>query len=235
MSSSKSHCHPISYSILLVVILACGGTKQSTRTASDHVSNGSLQAGLEAYRARNYELALTHLDQVVRHPQSTTEQKTQAHKVRAFIYALQENAKASQDEFLQAFTLDREFSLDKAEVGNPFWMPPYEAASDLARLLYASPGELTARGVHAYLQRDYAAAMQAFDAALEKKSIVDRDKITCYKHIAFIHALHNRSQEAKQAFRAAFRTDRRFALDKGEYGNPSWTPIYEEVLKEMKK
>jgi len=223
-------------SFILLLLVSCGsGGKETARDSYKENIQIALITGIQQYKARDYDHALMSLRKVVDHKKTALRDKIEAHKLRAFIYALQEKTKASHDEFRKAFDLDPDFTLDKAEVGNPFWMPPYETARTETGLLKASPGELADQAINAYLKHDYAVALDRFSAALKRKDLGVRDKISCYKYIAFIHALHNRPRETKQAFRNAFQLDRRFTLEKGEYGNPSWTPIYDEVLKEMKK
>lgn len=216
---------------LFPTLLSCGGSSAVQRESSAP----DLDVAVEQYKARNYDQALGSLSRVIEHRKTKIEQRIEALKLRAFIYALQEQEDAAREEFLKAFALNHDFALDKAEIGNPFWTPPFEAARRQAELLYLPPAELTARAINAYLKRDYTTALEQFTAALSGKNITNRDKLACYKYTAFIHALHHRPNEARQAFRRAFETDARFSLDKGEYGNPLWTPLYEEVRKNLKK
>lgn len=217
---------------LILIFTSCGSRQTAVQREPPAPD---LAIAVEQYKARQYEEALATLTAVIEHRTTKTGTKVEAHKLKAFIYALQQKADAARGEFLKAFALKRDFSLDKAEAGNPFWTPPFEGARHQAELLYMPPGELTARAIDAYLKREYTPALERFNAALNHKELKTRDKVTCYKFTAFIHALQNRPQEAKTAFRRAFETDARFSLDKGEYGNPVWTPLYDEVQKEMKK
>jgi Tfp pilus assembly protein PilF len=214
---------------LLPAFLSCSGSTTARRESPD------LDGAVEQYKARNYDQALLLLSGVIEYRGTKTEKRVEALKLRAFIYAMQQREDAAREEFLKAFALNHDFALDKAEIGNPFWTPPFEAARRQAELLYLPPAELTARALTAYLKRDYTTALEQFTAALNGKNITSRDKLACYKYTAFIHALHHRPNEARQAFRRAFETDSRFSLDKGEYGNPLWTPLFDEVQKNLKK
>ncbi len=228
------------YIILFVLVwtlaAGCGtASKQAvSKTERKEDSEALLNLGLEAYKARNYENAKNLLFKASGQNLSG-DQLISAHKHLAFIHALQKNTGAATKEFLKAFYLDKDFQLDNSETGNPLWMPSFIEAAKQFTQTHAAGSELYSEGTNAFEKRNYNAALASLEAAVKKEDLSRDKKAAAYKFIAFIYSIQKKPAYAKAAFRKAFRLNNSFELDKSEYGNPAWTPLYDEVKKEFKK
>lgn len=228
-------------SLVMGLIASCAADSASTKTKTPKKEQvvkediGRLMDdALAAYEARKYDRAKELFLKVVKVKPSKSN-LIKAHKHVAFIYGIQKNPGESKREFIKAFELDPDFELDKAEQGNPFWGPAFENASRDAALIHASAKDLLNKGKEAYGRRAYDEALTFLQAALDKKDIGKSVKIEACKYAAFVYALKKQPAEAKKAFRKAFKTDKNFELDKAEYGNPVWTPLFDGVKKEFQK
>ncbi len=227
-------------SLVVSLLLSCAADSASTKTTTKNEKAVKEDVGrliddaMTAYGARQYERARELFQKVVKEkpPKSNL---IKAHKHLAFIYGIHKNPGESKREFIKAFELDPDFKLDKAEQGNPFWGPAFENASRDAALIHASAKDLLNKGKEAYGRRAYDEALTFLQAALDKKDIGKSVKVESCKYAAFVYALKKQTADAKKAFRMAFETDKNFELDKAEYGNPVWTPLFDGVKKEFKK
>ncbi|MBX7150545.1 hypothetical protein K1X84_02810, partial [bacterium] len=191
--------------------------------------------GIESYKQRDYDKARQSFTQASTSKKLSTAQMVTLHKHLAFIYAIQKQNAEAADEFLKAFTLDKSFTLDKAEMGNPYWTPAFEDAQKQFGLLSISGNDLFATAKDHYEKRNYDEALKYFNVILKKIDLALDNKIQSYKYLAFIYAIQKKTDASKDAFKKAFHLNKSFELDKGEYGNPIWTPIFDEVKKSMSK
>lgn len=197
--------------------------------------NPLLERGLTSYKSREYDRALATLDSLTQSPDAAARQKTVAHKVRAFVFAIQRRDTLAEMEFGRAYELDSLFALESAEMGNPTWMPAYERARSLASLRRLRVAELLQMGQRHYKERKYEAALSYLTLVAQRLDAAVPDRVQACKLLAFSYALLKRPEEARQAFLSALKIDPRFALDKAEYGNPVWTPLYEQAQREFRK
>lgn len=207
-----------------------GKTKSTAKVAKTDF----LQSGIDAYKARDYEKAKDHLTKAVK-AKLSNDDMVSAHKHLAFIYALQGATDAAYKQFAKAFMLDKGFELDKSELGHPAWTPSFERAQKEAALTNASGSDLFAEGKKFYNKREYTKASKSLEAAVNRDDLKISKKTEAYKLLAFIYAIEKNPGQARAAFVNAFKLDKDFRLEKSEYGNPVWTPIYDEVQKQFQK
>ncbi|NUM82033.1 tetratricopeptide repeat protein [bacterium] len=218
-----------------LIFSACGGSSSTISTDNSVNAEALFNQGLESYKQRDYDKARYSLLQASTSKKLSSGQMIQLHKHLAFIYAMQKQNSEAADEFLKAFTLDKDFTLDKAEMGNPFWTPAFEDAQKQFGLLSISGNDLFVTAKDHYEKRNYDEALKYFNTTLKKLDLSLDNKVQSYKYLAFIYAVQKKTDAAKEAFKKAFHLNKKFELDKGEYGNPVWTPIFDEIKKEMSK
>lgn len=193
-----------------------------------------LQTGIDAYKARDYEKAKNHLAKAAKQNLSTDD-LVAAHKHLGFIYALQGATDAAYKQFAKAFKLDKSFELEKSELGHPAWTPAFERAQKEASLANAKGSDLFDEGKKFYNKREYTKATRSLETAVTRDDLKTSKKAEAYKLLAFIYAIEKNPAQARAAFVNAFKLDKEFHLEKSEYGNPVWTPIYDEVQKQFQK
>lgn len=90
-------------------------------------------------------------------------------------------------------------------------------------------------GLAHYKNANYVAAQRALQNALDTGLSDKQDKLTAYKHLAFIACLNQRQAECRANFRSAFQVDPAFSLTPAEVGHPMWGPVYRSTKEEMSK
>lgn len=225
----------------IIFFTGCGGAKSTTKEKPETPAvpkkpsgKPQLEKGMELYKARDYEGAKKNLRSATDLDLSKSE-RTQAYKHLGFIFAMQKNQAEATKAFFDAFTSDDGFELESAEMGNPAWTPAYEAAQKQFTLASASGNDLLSKGKDAYSKRNYDEALSYLETAVKKTDLEGNKRADAYKLLAFAYALRKRPVDAKNAFRKAFEVNKNFELDKSEYGNPVWTPLYDEVKNTIKK
>jgi Tfp pilus assembly protein PilF len=230
------------FSTFLTLFLFGCASKETAKTTetgkskntSKEVKVDFLESGIDAYKARDYEKAKNYLTKAIKSKLSDDDMLT-AHKHLAFIYALQGASDAAYKQFAKAFKTDKDFELDKSELGHPAWTPSFERAQKEAVLAYSKGTKLFGDGKKFYSKREYTKAIRMLEAAVTKEDLKPGKKAEAYKFLAFIYAIEKNPAQARAAFVNAFKLDKEFQLDKSEYGNPVWTPIYDEVQKQFQK
>ena len=196
-----------------------------TKSAAKKADVNLLQSGIDAYKAREYEKAKDLLTKAVKEKLSNDD-LISANKHLAFINALQGNADGAYNQFMKAFKLKNSFELNKSEAGHPAWTPAFERAKKEAAILYAKGADLFDDGKSSYSKREYDNAVKLLEAAVAKEDLKVSKKVEAYKLLAFTYAVQKNPAKARTAFTQAFKLDKEFQLDKSEYGNPVWTPLY---------
>ncbi len=232
--------------LLCLLFVACGGStttvtkpddKQNVKTDKNvkpaFNADEVFEKGITAYKAREYETARMSFTQAASALRDS--KLANAYKFLGFIMAIQNNHAEATKFFLKAFDANSSFELDPAENGHPAWTPDYVAAATQFALRNAKGSELAKSGKEAYAKRDYETSINFLEQAVLKTDLGTSDKVEAYKYLGFIYALKKRNDEAKAAFQKAFQLNKNFELDKSEYGNPTWTPLYDEVKKSNKK
>lgn len=220
---------------MTLIVSACGGGSSSVSTDHSVQAEALFNQGIESYKQRDYDKARQSLLQASTSKQLSTSQRTTLHKHLAFIYAIQKQNTEATDEFLKAFTLDDGFTLDKAEMGNPYWTPAFEDAQKQFALLSIGGNDLFVMAKDHYEKRNYDEALKYFKLTLKKIDLSLDNKVQSYKYLAFIYAIQKKTDASKEAFEKAFYLNKKFELDKGEYGNPIWTPLFDAVKKDKSK
>ncbi len=228
-----------SYLLLGLALLVMGCTsKETVKSAAGSKTKkpevNQLQSGIDAFKARDYEKARDFLSKAVKEKRSNDD-LISAHKHLAFINALQGNTDGAYKQFMKAFKLDKDFELDKSEMGHPAWGPAFERAQKEAEVANAKGSELFDEGKSYYSKRDYDNAVKMLEAAVAKEDLKASKKVEAYKLLAFTYAVQKNPAKARNAFTQAFKLDKEFQLDKSEYGNPVWTPLYDEIKKQFTK
>lgn len=229
------------FAVMILLIVGCS-SKETVKSRSaapvkkeeKAISDNALQNGINAYKARDYEKAKGQFLKASEQKISKSD-LIQAYKHLAFIYALQNNTDGAYKEFMKAFKLDKSFDLDKSELGHPSWTAAFERAKNESNLLYAKGSDLFDTGKDYYGKRDYANAVRYLEAAVTKDDLKNVKKVEAYKLLAFTYAIQKNTAQAKEAFKNAFKLDPNFQLDKSEYGNPFWTPLYDDAKKQVLK
>lgn len=228
----------------LTLISACGSSgsktiteKKTTETKKTETKTDFskvLNEGIEFYKSRTFDKAKSNFQSVIAGKVSK-DQLISAHKYLAFIFAVEKNAAEAKNQFTAAFTLDKNFELDKSEMGNPVWTPAFEDAKKELTLTLMSGQECFNQGKQFYTDRNYAESIKYLEMALSRKDLSKDNQIMTHKFMAFIYAIQKHPDKAKKSFRKAFEINKQFELDKSEYGNPAWTPLYDEIKKEFQK
>lgn len=223
---------------VLVFLMACSQAAEKTVVVPKEEKKADaailLTEAIECYKNKEYSKARQSFQQALTGNKNIRQQIT-IYKYLAFMDAIDKNMVSAKKHFIQALTLDKNFELNKSEYGNPLWTPVYEEARKEFLQMQYSGEEWFKEGQQLYLERKYTEALTAFDSALNKKDLSKENQMLAYKYQAFIYALQKQPEKAKTAFRKAFTLSKKFQLDKSEYGNPVWTPLYEEIKKEFQK
>ncbi|MCC6609215.1 MAG: TssQ family T6SS-associated lipoprotein [Burkholderiales bacterium] len=89
-----------------------------------------LSAGIRAYEEGKYTIATARLQSALSSDLMFTRDKVAAHKYLAFIHCASGRPQQCRSEFRQAFALDPDFELSRAEAGHPVWGPIYQAVRE---------------------------------------------------------------------------------------------------------
>ena len=92
--------------------------------------------------------------------------------------------------------------------------------------------ELSA-GLKSYENGQYPQAMKHIQTALSSDLTFKSDRITAYKHLAFIYCITDRKKQCHAMFKEALEIDPEFDLSAAEAGHPLWGPVYREVQAEQ--
>jgi Tfp pilus assembly protein PilF len=193
-----------------------------------------LNDGIEFYKKRKFNQAKENLQKITT-GKAAKEQIISAHKYMAFTSAIEKNNQDAKKHFLEAFSLDKNFDLDKSEIGNPVWTPSFEDAKKEFSLTLLNSQEYFNQGKQLYSDRKYSESIKYLEMALSRKDLSNENRVQTYKYLAFIYSIQKQTDKAKQSFKKAFEINKQFELDKSEYGNPVWTPIYDQIKNEQKK
>ncbi len=205
---------------------------KKTETKTDYAK--VLNEGIEFYKNRTFEKAKSKFQDILA-GKASKDQLISSHKYLAFIFAIEKNFSESKNQFAAAFTLDKNFELEKSEMGNPVWTPAFEDAKKELTLTLMTGQECINQGKQFYTDRNYTESVKYFNMALERKDLSKENQILANKFTAFIFSIQKHPDKAKKSFRKAFELNKQFELEKSEYGNPVWTPLYDEIKKEFQK
>lgn len=88
----------------------------------------ALNAGIEMYKAGNFNGAIKQLTSAPELAKADTAQQLEALKYSAFSYCVTKRATLCRQQFAKAFKLDKSFDLSQGEKGHPLWTPSFERA-----------------------------------------------------------------------------------------------------------
>ena len=83
-------------------------------------------------------------------------------------------------------------------------------------------------GLKQYDDGEYQPAMKSLQTALDQ-GLNDKDKVTAYKHLAFIHCSEGRTSRCREEFRKALAVDPSMDLAPAEAGHPTWGPVFRSL------
>lgn len=130
--STPHSCRRALAALAFLLLLASGCSSTPVRTiGADQIAlraaERELSAGIRAYEEGNYSLAAAKLQSALASELLFTRDKVAAHKYLAFVHCASGRAQQCRGEFRQAFALDPDFELSKAEAGHPVWGPVYQS------------------------------------------------------------------------------------------------------------
>jgi len=122
----------------LVLLLAGGCSSTPVRTVgADQIAlrqaERELSAGIRAYEEGKYALAAARLQSALASELLFTADKIAAHKYLGFVHCAAGRTQQCRNEFRQAFALDPDFELSRAEAGHPVWGPVYLSVREESR------------------------------------------------------------------------------------------------------
>jgi Tfp pilus assembly protein PilF len=83
-------------------------------------------------------------------------------------------------------------------------------------------------GLKQYEDGKYEQSLKSLQSAVQQ-GLGERDRLTAYKHLAFIHCASNREQECRAEFRNALAIDPGMDLAPEEAGHPMWGRVFRSV------
>ena len=83
-------------------------------------------------------------------------------------------------------------------------------------------------GLKQYEEGQYADSQKSLQSAIQQ-GLGERDRVTAYKHLAFIHCVSNREQRCRDDFRRALAVDPSMDLAPEEADHPVWGRIFRSV------
>jgi Tfp pilus assembly protein PilF len=87
---------------------------------------------------------------------------------------------------------------------------------------------MLASGLRQYEEGNYAESARMLQGALDQ-GLRDSDRVTAYKHLAFVNCAEGRERQCREHFIRALTLDPRMELAPAEAGHPVWGPVYRAV------
>lgn len=84
-------------------------------------------------------------------------------------------------------------------------------------------------GLRAYEDGDYRNSARLLQSALTAGLILNADKVSAHKYLAFIHCAQAREKACRDEFRKALELDPKFELSPAESGHPAWGPVFRSL------
>ena len=86
-------------------------------------------------------------------------------------------------------------------------------------------GPTLAAGLRQYEEGQTAESARMLQSAIDQ-GLSERERVTAYKHLAFIHCAEGRERQCRDQFRKALAIDPRMELAPAEAGHPVWGPVF---------
>ena len=100
---------------------------------------------------------------------------------------------------------------------------------DIRDLFQSAKGQAAfTTGLKQYDDGDYAESAKNLQSALDQ-GLGESDKVSAYKHLAFLHCVSGRERQCRDEFRKALAVDPSMDLAPAEAGHPIWGPIFRAV------
>lgn len=104
-----------------------------------------------------------------------------------------------------------------------------EPMRKVQELLQPSKGQqFLSAGLKQYEEGHYSESQKSLQSALQQ-GVGDNDRVTAYKHLAFIHCVSNREQRCRDDFRRALAIDPSMDLAPEEADHPVWGRVFRSV------
>jgi Tfp pilus assembly protein PilF len=134
VSTSSSRRRALA-AIIIAAFLAGGCSSSPVRTiGADQIApryaERELSAGIRAYEEGKYTVAAARLQTALSSELMFASDKVAAHKYLAFVHCASGRPQQCRGEFRQAFALDPDFELSRAEAGHPVWGPIYQSVRE---------------------------------------------------------------------------------------------------------
>jgi Tfp pilus assembly protein PilF len=84
-------------------------------------------------------------------------------------------------------------------------------------------------GIRAYEDGDYPNSARLLQSALSAGLILNRDKVSAHKYLAFMNCAQGRERACREDFRKALAIDPKFELSPAEAGHPMWGPVFRSL------
>ena len=179
----------------------------------------SLGVGLKQFNDGDYDASAKSLQVALDRGLQPSERVT-AYKHLAFIHCANNRTGACREEFRKALEIDPALELSPAEAGHPVWGPVFRALK--------GEGAPLSAGLKQFDDGDYAASAKSLQVALSR-GLPPSERVTAYKHLAFIHCANNRTSACREDFRKALAIDPSLELAPAEAGHPVWGPIFRSL------
>jgi Tfp pilus assembly protein PilF len=88
--------------------------------------------------------------------------------------------------------------------------------------------QMLSAGLKQYENGRYEQSQKSLQSAVQQ-GLGERDRLTAYKHLAFIHCVSGREQECRAEFRNALAIDPGMDLAPEEAGHPMWGRVFRSV------
>ena len=205
----------------LVALLALAACSSPPLRGLFESSKGSsvLAAGVREYENGDYAQAGQDLQTAIDLGLTATEE-ARGHKYLAFIHCASGRERLCREEFRRALALKPDLELSAAEAGHPVWGPIFAEIK-----ASSSPFKLA---LQQYDAGNYDESLKNFQGAL-REGLTDKERVSAYKHLAFIHCASSRERQCREEFRHALAVDPTFELDAAEAGHPVWGPIFRQL------
>ena len=87
-------------------------------------------------------------------------------------------------------------------------------------------------GISAYEDGDYRNAPKLLQGALDAGLLLNENKVSAHKYLAFMHCAQRRYKPCREEFRKALELDPAFELNSVEEGHPLWGPAFKIIKAE---
>ncbi|MEW6416106.1 MAG: TssQ family T6SS-associated lipoprotein [Pseudomonadota bacterium] len=106
---------------------------------------------------------------------------------------------------------------------------PIVRDAGLDRLAVRKAEKDLSAGIRAYEDGDYPNSARLLQSALSAGLLLNADKVSAYKYLAFMNCAQGRERACREDFRKALAIDPKFELTPAEAGHPMWGPVFKSL------